>query len=363
MNESESVLLSGDLAEINLPTLLMSLYRERETGILMIHSIPYTKALFIKEGNVVFLTSDDPDDRLGECLLRKGVISVRQYLKSSRQLGPRKKMGEILVDMGVITPDDLVEGVSQQLTEIFDSIIPLRGGSYTLHLQEFTTMDLITFSMELPSLLYTSMQKNKKWSQIYASVGNPSSRLRLVSPPPPFCTQMEISPDHEHLLSLCRNGIPISALLDASYLNSFETYRTLWIFLILGLVEREDKARKEEAEWNAEPYIEQRNDIFLYAFHMLGDVGPTVFRNALDMARIAHPGMVEHQEGFSSFGKLDVDRLLVVHRGLPEPERRDALRSFLDEVLYALLFNTEKHASHEAAEGLRQYIETHGNSH
>ena len=174
---NESLTLSGDLSEIHLPTLLMSLYREQETGVLRVKCGSCTKSLFMQEGDVVFASSNDPDDRLGECLLRRGVITVEQYLESARRISPGHRQGEILVDMGALTPDDLVEGVSQQLYDIIFSLIPLTEGEYSLSLEEFSTEDLITLSVSLPVLLFRGMERAKRWSLMHAVVGGTETRL------------------------------------------------------------------------------------------------------------------------------------------------------------------------------------------
>ena len=62
---SDGVLLTGDLSEIRLPTLLMSLYKDKETGVLTLEDERFKKALYIKEGRVVYATTTDPDERLG----------------------------------------------------------------------------------------------------------------------------------------------------------------------------------------------------------------------------------------------------------------------------------------------------------
>ena len=119
---SDGVLLSGDLSEIRLPTLLMSLYRDKETGVLTLEDERFTKALYIKEGRVVYATTTDPDERLGECLLRRGIITLQQYDQSMNEVLLGRKQGRALVDMGALTSSELLDGVTQQLYDVIFSL-------------------------------------------------------------------------------------------------------------------------------------------------------------------------------------------------------------------------------------------------
>ena len=47
-------------------------------------------------GRVVYARSSDPDERLGEDLLLRGKITVRQYLEASRLIAPGRRLGTIL---------------------------------------------------------------------------------------------------------------------------------------------------------------------------------------------------------------------------------------------------------------------------
>lgn len=359
---TDGLTLSGDLSEIHLPTLLMSLYRERETGVLRVECGPYVKSLYMSDGDVVFASSNDPDDRLGECLLRRGVITVGQYLESARRIAPGHRQGEILVDMGALTPDDLVEGVSQQLYDIIFSLIPLTAGGYSLSLEGYSTEDLITLSVSLPVLLFRGMERVKRWSIMHPVVGGTETRLRRAAGLPPFYQKLDLTAEQEHVLSLCGQGLPISALMDASYLNPFETYRMLWIGLTLGLVEREGKAAEGSPApaWNAEQVIEHYNDLFAYLHRALGPAAPEAAREALAIAGPAHPDLSANQGDLATCGRADVDRLLAALRALPEASRHASLKAFLDEVLYALTFVAEPKLTPEAAAGFREYLRAHG---
>ena len=358
---AENIVLSGNLTEIRFPTLLMSLYRERETGILTLTGNTYRKTLYIEDGNIVFATSDDPDDRLGECLLRRNMITIQAYLDSAEQIRPGRRQGEILVDMAALSTEDLVEGLSQQLYDVIFSVFGMKSGTYTLTLTSFSTLDMVTLSVDTPLLVFKGMERLETWSQINTVVGPPSSRVRSVASVPSFLADMDLSPDQEHVLSLCKPGMAISNVLEASYMPQFQTYRLLWIFLTLGLLEREGPAAGEEATWAAadpESLLEQYNDIYAFIHGHLAALpdGRNALRQVLEETRAAHPNLGRDQEDLAEYGRLDIDKILWDLRAFPEPERISCLQAFLEELLYALMHLGDLRLALEERSSIHAYI-------
>jgi hypothetical protein len=364
---NDEILVSGNLSEIRLPTLLMSLYRNQETGVLKVQGEQYSKALFIQEGNVLFASSTDPDDRLGETLLKRGIITVRQYLRSAELIRPGKRQGEILVEDGALTPEGLVEGVRQQVTDIIFSLILQEHGTYSLSMEEFSTFDMMTLSTEMPLLLLRGMALNERFSVLLQEVGPPETRMRLAASTPSFLPALELGSDAEHILSLCRHGSAVGNLLDSSYLNHFETYRHIWMFLTLGLIEKVGEgggARRSAGDVVAtaadiEELLERYNAIFSYVHRLLaegtGNAEGLVSAAQGDL-KAAFPDLLTSQEGLASYGRLDVDLCLLALRKVPENQRGTEVQGFLDELLYTMVFLADRNLDGPKRAAIHEHI-------
>src|SRR5829696_4528341 len=114
--------LKGQLSELPVPEILQHLDQVHSTGILTLVSVGARKALYMKEGNVVFASSNLPNDRLGEILIREGKITVDEYESSIRAISKGKRQGKVLVEMGALSPKDLWDGVQFQVREIVYSV-------------------------------------------------------------------------------------------------------------------------------------------------------------------------------------------------------------------------------------------------
>ena len=110
--------LSGRLGECSFPELLRRMHDAGATGTLALEREGVVKTVYFEEGRLIFARSTDPDDRLGEFLLRRGSISLRQYVESSRRIVPGKRQGVVLCELGAISADELVRHVTDQVTEM-----------------------------------------------------------------------------------------------------------------------------------------------------------------------------------------------------------------------------------------------------
>lgn len=355
---TDGLILEGDLQDIFLPTLLMSLYKDKETGILTIDSYGYSKTMYIKEGNVVFATSKCPDDRLGESLLRRGKITVKDYIITSKQIRKDRRLGEILVDMGILTSEEMVWGVKNQLSEIIDSMLFVSKGRYLLELQDFSTEDLITLSIDMPNLLYQGMKKLKNWRIMYSTVGALETRLRKVDDMPFFFSKLELTPEEEHLLSLLNSPISVEYLLEASYLPQFETYNILWIFLTLGIIHKEIQSQKGEQQKKVsfEDMIDEFNDVFSLYFFKLGGNNEKIFKQTYDFLKPTYSEYLDEQNGFYEYGRLDTDLMIAKLRNVDAEKKLQVLKSFLIEIYYALCFFSHKELEKISLIEIEEYI-------
>ncbi|HEY4492798.1 MAG TPA: DUF4388 domain-containing protein, partial [Acidobacteriota bacterium] len=63
--------LRGNLRQIRFPDLLLKISDRKQTGVLRLIRKPFQKVVYFQEGMIVFARSSDPDERLGELLLRQ----------------------------------------------------------------------------------------------------------------------------------------------------------------------------------------------------------------------------------------------------------------------------------------------------
>ena len=96
---------AGNLKDTSLPQILLDLYTSGETGILRLKQGKVLKSIHFMMGMPIFATSTEKDDRMGEMLCRKNIITdyqLRECLAESEIAN--KKLGTVLVEKGLLRP-------------------------------------------------------------------------------------------------------------------------------------------------------------------------------------------------------------------------------------------------------------------
>ena len=154
--------MEKELKKFHFPQILVDLHRNRTTGTLTV-VIPAgaTKKVYLDRGNAVFASSTDEDDRLGETLIKLGKITFEQYDRSVELLKETgKRQGTILVELGYLTPKDLVLGVKSQVREIIYSLFEVEDAEYEFDEGQLPNREVITLQMSMGNLVYEGMKRN-----------------------------------------------------------------------------------------------------------------------------------------------------------------------------------------------------------
>ncbi len=115
--------LRGQIEHSSVAELLRSVPGSVETGVLTFRKGEVVKTVYLHRGRVVYARSSDPDERLGESLLLRGKITVRQYVEASGMIRPGRRLGAILVEIGAL---------EQHVKEILLGVFTWSEGEYEL---------------------------------------------------------------------------------------------------------------------------------------------------------------------------------------------------------------------------------------
>ena len=156
-------MINGAFTFVQIPNIFEGVRAKKITGILKLIQGNTIKSLFFKEGNLIYASSSEQEDRLGDILLKIKKITPDQYKKSSDLIKTTgKRQGSILVEMGVITPKELFEGLKIQIREIISSIFLWDAeGKFELEEGDLPA-NIIPMPIDLPEILYYTIEKLEK---------------------------------------------------------------------------------------------------------------------------------------------------------------------------------------------------------
>jgi hypothetical protein len=233
----------GELRDTPLPEMLATIHRHRVPGVLEAELSDCTKRLFIREGDVTFASSTNRGDSLGQALLASGRLTHEQFRASIMRLleNPRKRHGQILVEMGLLSEAEMREAVLDQVQRIMWSLFVVEDGHVTFVLGDERADEVYQLRIPTPRAVMYGCATVGDARKFVARLGSRTTILAR-QPTPEHLRDFTLQSGEEELLALadgrrtlfelCENG-PYSPGLNA---------RILYACQCLGLVQRTGEA-------------------------------------------------------------------------------------------------------------------------
>ncbi len=112
---AEAPAQNGDFVITPLPRLLLDLHEQRATGLLQLRRGRVEKRIDLVVGHPVAVTSNQRPETLGHFLVAKRLITEAQHQATlERARDEQEKFGEALIELGLITPGELVRQLTSQ---------------------------------------------------------------------------------------------------------------------------------------------------------------------------------------------------------------------------------------------------------
>jgi hypothetical protein len=346
--EDEGLTLRGTIEETSVPELLKSVLGSGETGVLTFRKGDITKSIHLHMGRVVYARSSDPDERMGEDLLLRGKITVRQYLEASRLIAPGRRLGTILVELGALDPEDLIGAIEHHVKEILLDVFTWSTGEYELVMTEPGADDVVTLNLSTEGLILEGIRRTRAWSRIYRGIGGDLDSIPVPTGNTEALLRIELSEEEQEVLAHVNGRATVEQICQVSYLSNLETCKVLWALTVLGVVRqgrpgeaaaREEGIARDEEELDLESIVERFNQMLsrIYSF-LHGRIGDEVdaFMDAA-LERIA--GQYEllfYGVDLKQYGRADYDQMLANVADLPADERRRLMLAGLNELVASI---------------------------
>jgi len=172
--------LVADVSSFPLPELLGLVHGASLTGLLHFVDGDHAKAVYLHRGEVVFATSNQPIDRLGECLVRAGVLTIEQLRQAERSFTPPDRFGKALVEKGFVTPRELWHGVKYQVEEIVRSLFVYETGRIHVWCGEHQPDNVVRLALPTPRLVTEGVERRDEIRKFVRMLHDPRVRVAAV---------------------------------------------------------------------------------------------------------------------------------------------------------------------------------------
>ena len=172
--------LRTEIAVFPLFDMLGAIHSAGKSGFIHFTYRDHWKSVYLHKGEVVFARSNQRVDRLGECLLRAGVLSLEQLRDAERCFSPPTRFGKVLVERGFLTPRELWTGVKYQVEEIVRSLFSYPAGELSFWEGEIQPDNVVRLSLDTSRLISEGLQRRDELWKFLSVLEDPRVQLASV---------------------------------------------------------------------------------------------------------------------------------------------------------------------------------------
>ena len=230
--------MEGLVRDFRLSDTLIGLQRTLTTGVLTFNSGDTSKKVYVKNGDMIFASSNREEDRLGDLLLREGIITLDQYNHSVAEMKETgQKQGAALVRLGYLRPEELVTAVRYYVEEIIRSLFSLETGSFSFVESPLPTHEVITLKLSVANLIYSGVKQAAARGHFEAEFPSVDCVPFFSSNPLNLFQDIELDITGKKIVSLIDGKTSLRDIIHISWLDEFETLKTVYALMNVRVIE------------------------------------------------------------------------------------------------------------------------------
>jgi hypothetical protein len=174
------LVLTADVRAFALADLLNLVHAQAKSGFLYFEHGACAKTVYLHQGEVIFATSNQQVDRLGECLVRTGAITQAQQREANATYRPPAPFGRFLVKLGILSPRELWDGVKGQVEEIVRSLFAFDLGTVLFWEGEVRPDNVVRLALPTQELVQQGLGQRDELLQFLAFLEDERMQLEPV---------------------------------------------------------------------------------------------------------------------------------------------------------------------------------------
>jgi tetratricopeptide (TPR) repeat protein len=277
--------IKGSLREASLPDVLQLLALGQKTGCLSIADRSNFGYIYFAKGRICYASIVNRRDRLGDILVKHAKITQEQLLAAVHQQTkePAKKLGEILVGMGVITQADLERYMRVQIEESVFYLFTWTQGTFNFEAEVRPERQDFLVSINPESLLLEGARRVDEWSLIEKKI--PSFDLIFAGDKDRLAiSEAQLTDTQQRVLPLLDGTRDVNHVIEDSGLGEFEIGKALYGLITAGFARRAGRTTSAVDAHITDARVEEHRNLGI-AFYKTGmlDEAAREFRRVAEL--------------------------------------------------------------------------------
>jgi CheY-like chemotaxis protein len=240
--------LSGDIGVIPIGAVLQLLQIEAQSGILVVSDGKTEITIVIRQGliDLVQALGAGSEFRLGRYFVELGLVAPEeidrmlrdQHLAATPTLD-RKLIGDLLVDSGCVTPDQLHDALERQSSELVYDLLRWPGGRFEFRPEPPPRLaESARLGLPVASVVMEGFRRVDEWRLVESGLG--SFDAVLLADPSAVETVVvdRLDKSERRLLEMVDGESTVREIIEQSHMSSFDACKILYQLIEARLVRR-----------------------------------------------------------------------------------------------------------------------------
>ncbi|MCB1152339.1 DnaJ domain-containing protein [bacterium] len=232
----------GALEETSVPEIVAALFFAGATGVLTVRSAGREKKVFVRDGLPISVEGSVREETLGQVLRRYGRIDDETHARTLSALAELdRRQGDVLVDMGALSPAELFQALKIQAQEKLVATFDWFEGEYAWEAGPFETSEMTVFEMWPPLVLLQGILRfygAASIREIFKEMKDFSLRRRDEAPV--AYADLQFPAEVDALMETIDGRRSLAEVVVDSPLPAERTYQVLYALLLLRQFDKLD---------------------------------------------------------------------------------------------------------------------------
>ncbi len=251
------VTIQGSLRSLSIPDLFSLLNQHKKTGLLSLVSKLDERGILFSKGNLVYATACDGSRRLGNILVKLGLLTEQEIDVQTHRGWEPGYFGQELLTRGLITESELNSAVREQILDILDEVLLWEEGAF--HFDEWSD----GLPENIPSgpcvaaqsIVLDAIRRFDECSLIRNKFPDLSAHLKPSPRPPGGPAETELNDADRETLALVNARRTVAQILRDSDRSPYETSVILAKLAQVGFIQQaSSRSSNEDLPSIAEPW-------------------------------------------------------------------------------------------------------------
>ncbi|WP_438025470.1 DUF4388 domain-containing protein [Sorangium sp. So ce233] len=158
--------MSGDVSAIPLAEILQLLQMQRQTGVLRVTTNRSSVTISIRQGLIDLVQARNSSDefKLGRYFIERGVVTRERLEALLLEKMPNTLLGQVLVEAGVATNDDLIAVLERQSSELIYEVLRWPYGRFSFTREPFRPeVEQARLGLAVSALVLEGFRRVDEW--------------------------------------------------------------------------------------------------------------------------------------------------------------------------------------------------------